>query len=59
MTSLVEERVRGEAELLRVCLLREGMRGKGLEGVECILEGEEEREKREGEKQRARFFASI
>ena len=35
MTSLVEARVRGEAELLRVCLLREGMREKG--GVYIVM----------------------
>ena len=52
--------MRGEAELLRVCLLREGMREKGLvEEPECSLEGEEEREKRDGEKHSERFFASI
>lgn len=59
MTSLVEERVRGEVVALRVCLFREEMRENGLEGEEWCLKEEEEREKREGEKQRARFLASI
>ena len=59
MTSLVEERERGDPLLLMVCLLRDGMRGKGLPGLASGLSGEEEREKREGEKHRERFLASI
>lgn len=60
VTSLVEERVRGEVVALRVCLFREEMRENGFEGEEWCLEAkEEERQKREGEKQRARFLASI
>ena len=59
VTSLVEERERGDPLLLIVCLLREGMRGKGLAGLASGLSGEEEREKREGEKHRERFLASI
>ena len=52
--------MRGEVVALRVCLFREEMRENGLEGEEWCLEArEEEREKREGEKQRARFLASI